>query len=89
VNSREPQNLPQNEAEIWKGVADRLESQAHHFRTSKAPDYLAVLAPAVEAIRSYTDALNGTLPKDTVFRPLPVRTSRRTRKIRSVVAAND
>jgi hypothetical protein len=83
------QHTLQNEAEMWEGIADRLEIQAHHFRTAKAPDYLAVLAPAIEAIRSYTDALNGTLPKDTVFRPQPVRSPRRTRKIRSVVAAND
>ena len=83
------QHTLQNEAEMWEGIADRLESQAHHFRTSKAPDYLAVIAPAVEAIRSYTAALNGTLPKDTVFRPQPVRTPRRTRKIRSVVAASE
>ncbi len=83
------QHTLQNEAEMWEGIADRLESQARHFRTAKAPDYLAVIAPAVEAIRSYTDALNGTLPKDTVFRPHPVRAPRRTRRTRSVVAAND
>lgn len=83
------QHTLQNEAEMWEGIADRLESQAHHFRTAKAPDYLAVIAPAVEAIRSYTDALNGTLPKDTVFRPQPARTPRRTRRTRSVAAANE
>ena len=83
------QHTLQNEAEMWEGIADRLESQARHFRTARAPDYLAVIVPAVEAIRSYTDALNGTLPKDTVFRPQPVRTPRRTKRTRSVVAAND
>ncbi|MGA2890892.1 MAG: hypothetical protein ABSE51_22955 [Terracidiphilus sp.] len=83
------QHTLQNEAEMWEGIADRLESQVRHFRTAKAPDYLAVIAPAIEAIRSYTDALNGTLPKDTVFRPQPVRTPRRTRGTRAVVAAND
>ena len=79
----------QNEVEMWEGIADRLEGQARHFRTPKAPDYLAVIVPAVEAIRAYTDALNGTLPKDTVFRPQPMRTPRRTRRTRSVVVAND
>jgi hypothetical protein len=83
------QHTLKNEAEMWEGIADRLESQARHFRTAKAPDYLAVIVPAVEAIRSYTDALNGTLPKDTVFRPQPVRTPRRARRNRSVVVAND
>jgi len=83
------QHTLQSEAEMWEGIADRLESQIRHFRTAKAPDYLAVIAPAIEAIRSYTEALNGTLPKDTVFRPHPVRTPRRTRKSPSVVAAND
>lgn len=83
------QHTLQSEAEMWEGIADRLESLARHFRTAKAPDYLAVIAPAIEAIRSYTAALNGTLPKDTVFRPQPLRTPRRTRKARSVVAAND
>ena len=83
------QHTLQNEAEMWEGIADRLESQARHFRTAKAPDYLAVIVPAAEAIRSYIDALNGTLPKDTVFRPHPVRAPRRTRRTRSVVAAND
>jgi len=83
------QHTLQNEAEMWEGIADRLEGQLRHFRTAKAPDYLAVVVPAIEAIRSYTDALNGTLPKDTVFRPHPVRTPRRTRRTAPVVAAND
>lgn len=83
------QHTLQSEAEMWEGIADRLESKVSHFCTAKAPDYLAVIVPAVEAIRSYTDALNGTLPEDTVFRPQPLSTPRRTRRTRSVVAAND
>ena len=73
-----------NEFEMWEGIAAKLEEQARQFQSAKAPKYRTAIMPAVEAIRAYTDALDGTLPKDALFSPHPVRASRRSKKTTAI-----